>query len=87
MFLNKTYPSSYLAFIVLASGLASLGTIPYGFEFAQSLEVHHPVLAVIVGTLLGFSAAFANAILGIYSFLGMKTKQNFIRPLGSIRWR
>ncbi len=71
MFRNKRYSNFYLSVVILASSIAAMGTIPYGFQFAQGLKISHPFLALLSGIILGFSAAFANAVLGIYSFLNL----------------
>ena len=77
---KKKYHFYGLCGVIVASSVSALGTVPYGFQFAQKFQAYSHGLAIALGVILGFSAAFANAILGIYSFLHMKTNQKLIKP-------
>src|SRR5579864_6748710 len=77
--LQKKAGSAYrLNLIILAASIASLGTIPYGYQFAQCLGPTHYLLAVVAGILLGLTAATANTALGVYSFLNMNAEKSSV---------
>ncbi len=58
--------------IVVAAGLASLGCLPYGLQFAKLLEPHHTVLYALAAIIFPAASCLANAALGVSSFFNMR---------------
>jgi hypothetical protein len=77
---------------VLLSFFAALGTVPYGYRFAEYFGWHNAAFSVVFGALFAFCAASANIMLGTYSLLNIKndkqSKLNFkillVSTLGSM---
>ncbi len=67
-----------IAGCLLTSGVASLGTIPYGYFFAGFLIKISPVFAFVSGILFAATAAIANIALGTYSLLSFRFHQKNI---------
>jgi hypothetical protein len=53
----------------IAASISALGTLPYGYAFAQAIDPSNSLLAVGLGLILAISAALANVVLGVYSLL------------------
>jgi hypothetical protein len=76
---------------VLLSVFAALGTIPYGYRFAEYLGENAAVL-LIFGIMFAAAASLANVMLGTYSLLDMKSDSKkkidpriiFVSTVGSV---
>lgn len=64
----------YPSLAISMAAIASLGTMPYGFQFAHVFATWNKNLYVILGSLFAVTAAIANTALGTYSILNIKTK-------------
>ncbi len=71
--MRKTYEKIS---ILLASSIAALGTVPYGYRFAGFLEPNH-YAAVWLGAILALAAGCGNAALGAYSLFQIHFKEDF----------
>lgn len=58
-----------LAGILLVSLIACLGTIPFGYHFADTLRIENLIVKESIGYLFAITAALANFALGAYSLL------------------
>ncbi|MEO8402677.1 MAG: hypothetical protein ABI597_12975 [Gammaproteobacteria bacterium] len=70
--------SSKLMLCIVSSSIASLGTVPYGYHFADFLQQYHPIGCMLLGIILAVTAAVANIALGTYSLLSFDLKQKKI---------
>jgi hypothetical protein len=64
--------------ILICSFVAGLGTVPYGFRFANFLENKNHFLFLVVGSFFAAMSLFANMALGSYSLLNADLKQTLI---------
>lgn len=62
--------------IIVASMISSLATFPYGYQFSHFLHFSTAVSSLIAGCVFGVVSCLANAILGMYSLLGVHVKKN-----------
>lgn len=74
---------------LLSASISSLGTVPYGYQFASFLIKYSEALAVIVGVILAVTAAVANTALGTYSLLQFnlnehKNIRNYLLPISAV---
>ncbi len=74
---------------LLSASISSLGTVPYGYQFASFLIKYSNELAVIVGVILAVTAAVANTALGTYSLLQFnlnkhKNIRNYLLPISAV---
>lgn len=75
---TKLSSTHWLLGAIFAASLASLGTIPYGFQFARTLVTYNVYLSIVMGIIFAGASAFANIALGVYSFLRIRDKQKVI---------
>lgn len=68
--MNKTL--IYLGVAIFMAAIASLGTMPYGFQFAHVFTLSNNHLYILFGSLFAITAAIANTALGTYSILNIK---------------
>lgn len=77
---RNLFNSHFFIFVtVIAACIASLGTIPYGYKFVQTIALKNQNLSMVIGIVLALSAAIANTALAAYSVISIKTGQSTLR--------
>jgi hypothetical protein len=73
-FLNSI--NKKLIVCIILSFFAALGTVSYGYQFAKYLQPPSTAMQMSLGAIFALSAMLANMMLGTYSLLNIKSKNN-----------
>ncbi|MES2218560.1 MAG: hypothetical protein V4501_09130 [Pseudomonadota bacterium] len=65
-----------LIICVIFSFFAALGTLTYGYKFAEYFPLQNTALISYLGVVFAICAMLANMMLGTYSLISMKNKKN-----------
>lgn len=80
-YLYKSKQKIILFLVIVLAGISSLGTMPYGYRFAEIIKPYSQSLFYLLGIVFALSAAFANTALGGYSLYSINKKTAKINPL------
>jgi hypothetical protein len=74
----KAQPNTVITKVLISAVLsffAALGTVPYGYQFAEMFGIPNPTFLLTFGVIFALCASLANMMLGTYSLLNIKTKK------------